>query len=43
MSERQVNYMDFGKLLGDSFGYTKDGLLGNPVTWILLIVLSVKH
>jgi len=41
MSERQVNYMDFGKLLGDSFGYTKDGLLGNPVTWILLIVLSV--
>ena len=33
--------MDFGKLLGDSFEYTKDGLLGNPVTWILLILLSL--
>jgi hypothetical protein len=33
--------MDFGKLLGDSFEYTKEGLLGNPVTWILLIVLSL--
>lgn len=33
--------MDFGTLLGDSFEYAKDGLVGNPVTWILLIVLSL--
>ncbi len=33
--------MDFGKLLGDSFAYAKDGLLGNPGTWVLLIVLAL--
>ncbi|NYT06842.1 MAG: DUF4013 domain-containing protein [Methanomicrobiales archaeon] len=33
--------MDIGTLIGDSFEYAKDGLLGNPVTWILLIVLSI--
>jgi len=33
--------MDFGKLLSDSFEYTKDGLFGNPATWILLIVLAL--
>ncbi|NYT17511.1 MAG: DUF4013 domain-containing protein [Methanomicrobiales archaeon] len=33
--------MDFGKLIGDSFEYTKDGLLGNLATWILLIVLGL--
>jgi hypothetical protein len=33
--------MDFGKLIGDSFEYAKDGLLGNPATWILLIILAL--
>ena len=33
--------MDFGKLLSDSFEYTKEGLFGNPATWILLIVLAL--
>jgi len=32
--------MDLGKLLGDSFGYTKDGLFGKPATWIVLIILG---
>ena len=32
--------MDLGKLLGDSFGYTKEGLFGKPATWIILIILS---
>jgi hypothetical protein len=33
--------MEYGKLIEDSFTYAKDGLLGNIVTWILLIVLAV--
>ncbi len=33
--------MDYGKLLGESYEYAKDGLTGNFVTWILLIVLSI--
>jgi hypothetical protein len=33
--------MDFGKLLGDSFAYTKDGFFGKPVTWIILIILAL--
>ena len=33
--------MEFGKLISDSFEYTKDGLLGNPATWILLIILTL--
>jgi hypothetical protein len=33
--------MDFGKLIGDSFEYTKEGLFGNPSTWILLIALTL--
>lgn len=33
--------MDYGKLLGESFDYAKEGLTGNFVTWILLIVLSI--
>jgi hypothetical protein len=33
--------MDYGKLIGDSFEYTKDGLFGNPATWILLIILAL--
>lgn len=33
--------MDIGKLLGDSFAYTKDGLFGKPATWIILIILAL--
>jgi hypothetical protein len=33
--------MDYGKLVGESFDYAKEGLTGNVVTWILLIVLSI--
>jgi hypothetical protein len=33
--------MDFGKLLGDSFAYTKDGLFAKPATWIILIILTL--
>ncbi|MDD1712471.1 MAG: DUF4013 domain-containing protein [Methanoregulaceae archaeon] len=33
-------YMDIGRLLGDSFGYTKEGLFGKPATWIILIILG---
>jgi hypothetical protein len=33
--------MDYGKLINDSFVYTKEGLLGNIATWILLIVLAL--
>jgi hypothetical protein len=33
--------MDYGKLVGESFDYAKEGLIGNFVTWILLIVLSI--
>lgn len=33
--------MDYGKLLGDSFAYTKDGFFGKPVAWVLLIILGI--
>src|SRR5690606_31813402 len=33
--------MDFGRLIEDSFVYTKDGLVGAWGKWILLIVLSL--
>jgi len=33
--------MDFGRLIEDSFAYTKDGLVGNWGKWILLIVLAL--
>lgn len=33
--------MDFGKLVGDSFGYAKEGLVGKWVTWILLIISCI--
>lgn len=32
--------MDYGKLLGESYAYAKDGLLGNIATWIILLVLT---
>jgi hypothetical protein len=33
--------MDYGKQLGDSFAYAKEGLLGNPGTWVMLIILTL--
>jgi hypothetical protein len=36
-----VTNMDFGKLVGDSFAYAKEGLVGKWVTWILLIISCI--
>jgi hypothetical protein len=33
--------MEIGTLIERSFGYTKDGLFGNPGTWIVLILLAL--
>ena len=33
--------MDYGKLVGDSFGYAKEGLVGHYGKWVLLIILSI--
>jgi hypothetical protein len=33
--------MDYGKLVGDSFAYAKDGLVGNPGTWVMLLILTM--
>jgi len=33
--------MDYGKLIGDSFAYTKDGLLGNVGIWVMLLILAI--
>jgi hypothetical protein len=33
--------MDFNKLVGDSFSYAKEGLVGDWVKWILLIILAL--
>ncbi|KQC03734.1 MAG: hypothetical protein APR55_06775 [Methanolinea sp. SDB] len=33
--------MDYGRIIDESFGYTKDGLAGNLGTWILLIILAL--
>ena len=33
--------MEFGKLIGDSFEYAKEGLVGHWVKWIVLIILSL--
>lgn len=33
--------MDYGKIIDESFGYTKDGLAGNLGTWILLVILAL--
>jgi hypothetical protein len=39
--ESLVKKMDYGKLLGESYAYAKDGLLGNIVTWIMLLILTI--
>ncbi len=36
-----VNAMEVGKLVGDSFDYAKDGLVGKWVDWILLIISCI--
>jgi len=33
--------MDFGKLVGDSFGYAKESLVGKWVNWLLLIISCI--
>jgi hypothetical protein len=33
--------MEFGKLVGDSFTYAKEGLVGHYGKWIMLIILSI--
>jgi len=33
--------MDIGKLVGDSFEYAKEGLVGHWVKWIVLIILAL--
>lgn len=37
----EVKRMDFGKIVGDSFGYAKEGLVGKWVNWILLIISCI--
>lgn len=36
-----MNYVDFGKITGDSFGYAKESLVGHWGKWILLIILAL--
>lgn len=33
--------MDFGIMLGDSYEYAKEGLMGKWVKWLLLIIISI--
>jgi len=33
--------MDYGKLVGDSFGYAKESLVGKWVNWLLLIISCI--
>lgn len=33
--------MDYGNVLGEAFGYAKEGLVGNLMKWILLLVLEI--
>lgn len=33
--------MDFGKLVGESFGYAKEGIVGKWVKWILLLIATI--
>jgi len=35
-----VIYLEFGKLIGDSFEYSKEGLVGHWGKWIMLIILG---
>ncbi len=33
--------MDYGNMLGDAFGYAKDGLVGHWKRWILLVIATI--
>ncbi|MFA4876851.1 MAG: DUF4013 domain-containing protein [Methanoregula sp.] len=33
--------MDFGTLVGEAFGYAKEGLIGKWVKWILLLIATI--
>jgi hypothetical protein len=33
--------MDFGNLIGESFAYTKEGLVGKWMKWILLLIATI--
>uniref|UniRef100_UPI00272EB6AC DUF4013 domain-containing protein n=1 Tax=Methanoculleus sp. TaxID=90427 RepID=UPI00272EB6AC len=33
--------MDYGNMLSDSFGYTKDAVWGKWVQWILLVISTI--
>ncbi|WP_321507434.1 DUF4013 domain-containing protein [uncultured Methanoregula sp.] len=33
--------MDFGKMVGESFGYAKEGLVGKWMKWILLLIATI--
>lgn len=33
--------MDFGNMLGDSFAYTKDAIVGKWMQWLLLVIATV--
>jgi hypothetical protein len=38
-----VKKMDFGNMLGDSFEYTKEAVMGKWLKWILLIIPFMSH
>jgi len=40
-SKQKVIVMEFGKMLGDSYEYTKDGLFGNWGKWLLLFISMI--
>ena len=33
--------MDYGKILGEAFGYAKEGLVGRWMRWVLLLVATI--
>jgi hypothetical protein len=33
--------MDFGKMVGEAFGYAKEGLVGKWMKWILLLIATI--
>lgn len=38
---KEVIFVDFGRLIDESFEYTKDGLFKNLGTWVILIILAL--
>jgi len=35
------NYMDYGNMLGDSFAYAKDAVIGKWMQWLLLVIATL--